>query len=94
MQSEFTSNLVKYFLCLALMSYRIFRYEKKVIVKVIHLCFQIAAFIFAVTALLAVFDFHNHTNKPNITSLHSWIGMVLIITFGLQVRELKRLEKF
>ena len=55
-------------------------------VKTIHLCLQGAAFIFAVVSLLAVFDFHNHKNMKNITSLHSWIGMVIVILFGLQVR--------
>lgn len=68
------------------MAYRIFRYEAKVIVKFIHLCLQVASFIFAVTALVAVFSFKNNMNYPNITSLHSWIGMIIVISFGLQVK--------
>ena len=53
--------------------------------KTIHLCLQASAFIFAVVGLLAVFNYHNHQGFENITSLHSWIGIVIVILFGLQV---------
>lgn len=68
-----------------MMSYRVFRYETKVVVKTIHLCLQIAAFIFVVVSLLAVFSFYNHEGIENITSLHSWVGMIIVVVFGLQV---------
>lgn len=68
-----------------MISYRVFRYETKLVVKSIHFCLQVAAFIFAVVGLLAVFSFHNRQGKENITSLHSWIGMIIVVIFGLQV---------
>ncbi|CAB3979051.1 Cytochrome b561 [Paramuricea clavata] len=69
----------------AMISYRVFRYETKVVVKSMHFCLQVAAFIFAVVGLLAVFSVRNHQGGENITSLHSWIGMIIVVIFGLQL---------
>ncbi|XP_028396994.1 cytochrome b561-like [Dendronephthya gigantea] len=69
----------------AMISYRVFRYESKVVVKTVHLCLQTASFIFVVVSLLAVFSHHDHKGEENITSLHSWIGMIIVVVFGLQL---------
>lgn len=70
---------------LALISYRVFRYETTIVVKTIHVLLQIVAFIFAVVSLNAVFSFHNHQGVEHMTSLHSWIGMIIVVVFGAQV---------
>ena len=64
-----------------MISYRVFRYETKVVVKTMHFCLQISAFIFVVVSLLAVFSYADN----HLTSLHSWIGMIIVIVYGLQV---------
>ena len=50
---------------------------------------QVLAFIVAVIGLQAAFDFHNHNNIPNMYSLHSWLGIVVILLFSFQVKAIK-----
>ncbi|XP_051564108.1 plasma membrane ascorbate-dependent reductase CYBRD1 isoform X2 [Myxocyprinus asiaticus] len=47
----------------------------KQMMKFIHAGLNILAFILAVISVVAVFDFHNAKNIPNMYSLHSWIVM-------------------
>ena len=65
--------------------YRVFRHENKFFVKLIHFGLQLVAFVIAVWGLKAAFDFHNKNNIPNLYSLHSWCGLVVVILFSLQV---------
>lgn len=53
--------------------------------KFIHAGLHVAAFLCAVIALVAAFDFHNAAKIPNMYSLHSWIGLTAVILYGLQV---------
>lgn len=53
--------------------------------KFIHAGLNLLAFVFAVIAMVAVFDFHNAANIPNMYSLHSWLGLTAVILYGLQV---------
>lgn len=60
----------------------------KLLVKVVHAGLHMLAFVFAVTAMVAVFDFHNAAKIPNMYSLHSWLGLTAVILFSLQVSKL------
>ncbi|XP_069009662.1 plasma membrane ascorbate-dependent reductase CYBRD1 [Embiotoca jacksoni] len=57
----------------------------KLMMKFIHAGLNLTAFIFAVIAMVAVFDFHNAANIPNMYSLHSWLGLTAVLLFALQL---------
>merc|ERR1719445_2858301 len=64
--------------------YRIFRNEPKFKLKLAHAAIMILVFILSVIALIAVFDFHNLKQIPNMYSLHSWMGILTVILFLFQ----------
>uniref|UniRef100_UPI003AAA60F7 plasma membrane ascorbate-dependent reductase CYBRD1 n=1 Tax=Centroberyx gerrardi TaxID=166262 RepID=UPI003AAA60F7 len=57
----------------------------KLMMKFIHAGLNLLAFIFAAIALVAVFDFHNAAKIPNMYSLHSWLGLAVVILYSLQL---------
>ncbi|XP_064183231.1 plasma membrane ascorbate-dependent reductase CYBRD1 [Anguilla rostrata] len=57
----------------------------KLMMKLIHAGLNILAFVFAVVSVVAVFDFHNAADIPNMYSLHSWVGLAAVILYGLQI---------
>ena len=67
--------------------YRVFRFENKFLVKLVHFGLQFVAFCTAVLGLKAVFDFHNTQKIPNMYSLHSWLGMSTVVLFSCQVHD-------
>ncbi|XP_047457176.1 plasma membrane ascorbate-dependent reductase CYBRD1 [Mugil cephalus] len=57
----------------------------KLVMKLIHAGLNLLAFVFAIVAMVAVFDFHNGANIPNMYSLHSWLGLTVVVLYGLQL---------
>uniref|UniRef100_A0A2D4JZP4 Plasma membrane ascorbate-dependent reductase CYBRD1 n=2 Tax=Micrurus paraensis TaxID=1970185 RepID=A0A2D4JZP4_9SAUR len=53
--------------------------------KLIHAGLHTIALTLAIISLVAVFDFHNAKNIPNMYSLHSWIGLTVVILYALQL---------
>ncbi|XP_028993719.1 plasma membrane ascorbate-dependent reductase CYBRD1 [Betta splendens] len=57
----------------------------KLMMKFIHAGLNLLALIFAVISLVAVFDFHNAAAIPNMYSLHSWLGLAVVILYSTQL---------
>ena len=76
-----------YLLVLGILAYRVFRNDKKIYIKVLHAGVHTVALIFAAVGLKAVFDSHNLTDKPNLYSLHSWMGLFVVVAFGVQASD-------
>ncbi|XP_071767632.2 lysosomal membrane ascorbate-dependent ferrireductase CYB561A3 isoform X1 [Centroberyx gerrardi] len=52
--------------------------------KLLHAGMMLLSLVLAVLGLVAVFDFHNAKNTPNVYSLHSWIGICTTALFAIQ----------
>ncbi|XP_077392325.1 plasma membrane ascorbate-dependent reductase CYBRD1 [Festucalex cinctus] len=59
--------------------------RSKLTMKIIHASVNLVAFIFAVVATVAVFDFHHVAKIPDMYSLHSWVGLAALILYCLQL---------
>ncbi|XP_050297525.1 transmembrane ascorbate-dependent reductase CYB561-like [Anthonomus grandis grandis] len=69
----------------SILIYRTGRYHtSKKILKYAHALIHLIAFLCSIVGLVAVFDSHNRKGTPNMFSLHSWIGLITVITFALQ----------
>ncbi|KAM9805170.1 plasma membrane ascorbate-dependent reductase CYBRD1 [Neosynchiropus ocellatus] len=71
----------------AIIVYRLpwtWQYSKQVM-KFVHAGLNMLAFILVVVSLVAVFDFHNVAQIPNMYSLHSWVGLIAVILYSLQL---------
>uniref|UniRef100_A0A8C6UKZ4 Plasma membrane ascorbate-dependent reductase CYBRD1 n=1 Tax=Neogobius melanostomus TaxID=47308 RepID=A0A8C6UKZ4_9GOBI len=57
----------------------------KLVMKWIHASLHLSAFTLAVISTVAVFDFHNSAKIPNMYSLHSWLGLIAVVLYCLQI---------
>lgn len=57
----------------------------KLLMKSIHAGLNTVAAILVIISLVAVFDFHNAKNIANMYSLHSWVGLTVVILYILQL---------
>ncbi|XP_032046272.1 cytochrome b reductase 1 isoform X2 [Aythya fuligula] len=57
----------------------------KLLMKFIHAGLNTIAMILAIVSMVAVFEYHNARNIPNMYSLHSWIGLTAVIFYSLQL---------
>jgi len=68
----------------AIVSYKSLPLKKKS-KKLIHLVLHGMALILGIIGIYAVFKFHNESGIVNLYSLHSWLGIGVIVLYGVQV---------
>nr|CDJ89448.1 Cytochrome b561 domain containing protein [Haemonchus contortus] len=76
----------------SMLVYRVFRNERKKFSKTLHVCLHSMVLVFMIIALKAVWDSHDlHKDAlgeldplPNMISLHSWIGLSVVISYCTQ----------
>ena len=83
----FTTFVYFLFSFTAMLVYRLFRCCNKLAAKLLHTLLYLLAVPCIVVSTIAVFDSHNLNPKPipNLYSLHSWLGLVTMGLFALQV---------
>uniref|UniRef100_A0A8C5KN70 Plasma membrane ascorbate-dependent reductase CYBRD1 n=1 Tax=Jaculus jaculus TaxID=51337 RepID=A0A8C5KN70_JACJA len=57
----------------------------KLLMKSIHAGLHATATLLAIIAVVAVFDYHSARAIPHMYSLHSWIGLTVVILYVLQL---------
>ncbi|KAJ8912107.1 hypothetical protein NQ315_005443 [Exocentrus adspersus] len=73
---------------IAILLYRICRCCRRIYVKLLHTVFHALAIPCVAVGFVAVLDSHNlkqPTPIPNFYSLHSWIGLVTMGLFAIQI---------
>ena len=65
--------------------FRLCRSCSKVPLKIVHAIIQAAALVFAAVGLAAAFDYHDRVSLADMFTLHSWLGLIVVILYGLQV---------
>lgn len=66
------------------MSYKSLPLRKEV-KKVVHLVLHAIALILGILGIYAAFKYHNESSIANLYSLHSWLGIGIIVLYGIQV---------
>ncbi|KAL0682387.1 hypothetical protein Bca4012_049234 [Brassica carinata] len=67
----------------AIISYKSLPFEKRVN-KLIHLVFHAIAIILGILGIYAAFKHHNEKHIPNLYTIHSWVGIGVIVLYALQ----------
>ncbi|KAK3447212.1 hypothetical protein EUGRSUZ_A02792 [Eucalyptus grandis] len=52
--------------------------------KVIHMVLHAIALILGIIGVYAAFKYHNESSIANLYSLHSWLGICIIVLYGIQ----------
>ncbi|XP_066905324.1 plasma membrane ascorbate-dependent reductase CYBRD1 isoform X2 [Halyomorpha halys] len=68
----------------SIMIYRALRTMRKQKLKLVHAGIHSVVILCIIIAQVAVFDFHNLSNIPNLYTLHSWIGLLTVIIYFAQ----------
>ncbi|EOY23180.1 Cytochrome b561/ferric reductase transmembrane protein family isoform 1 [Theobroma cacao] len=67
----------------AIMSYKSLPLSKDV-KKLMHLVLHAIALILGIIGIYTAFKYHNESSIVNLYSLHSWLGMGIIVLYGIQ----------
>ncbi|KAF7821821.1 transmembrane ascorbate ferrireductase 1 [Senna tora] len=67
----------------AIISYKAFPLKKEV-KKLVHLILHAVALVLGIVGIYCAFKFHNESGIANLYSLHSWIGIGVIILYAIQ----------
>ncbi|XP_021296285.1 transmembrane ascorbate ferrireductase 1 [Herrania umbratica] len=67
----------------AIMSYKSLPLSKDV-KKLIHLVLHAIALILGIIGIYTAFKYHNESSIVNLYSLHSWLGIGIIVLYGIQ----------
>ncbi|KAI4320018.1 hypothetical protein MLD38_033545 [Melastoma candidum] len=67
----------------AIISYKALPLKKEV-KKIIHLVLHAVALILGFVGICAAFKYHNESSIANLYSLHSWLGIGVIVLYALQ----------
>ncbi|KAJ4838418.1 hypothetical protein Tsubulata_020684 [Turnera subulata] len=57
---------------------------KKEVKKLIHLVLHAIALVLGIIGIYTAFKYHNESSIANLYSLHSWLGIVIIVLYGIQ----------
>ena len=72
------------FLCAAVIAYKTVNGDKTY-QKAVHMTLQGIAILLGVVGILAALKFHNDSGIQNFYSLHSWLGIITIVFYLVQV---------
>lgn len=67
----------------AIISFKVLPLRKEV-KKLIHLVLHATALILGIIGVYTAFKYHNESNIVNLYSLHSWIGIGIVVLYGIQ----------
>ncbi|XP_056858693.1 transmembrane ascorbate ferrireductase 1-like isoform X2 [Raphanus sativus] len=68
----------------AIISYKSLPFEKRAN-KLIHLVLHAIAIVLGILGIYAAFKHHNEKHIPNLYTIHSWVGIGVIVLYSLQV---------
>jgi len=68
----------------AIISYKALPLKKEV-KKLVHLGLHAAALVLGIIGIYTAFKYHNESGIANLYSLHSWLGIGVIVLYGIQV---------
>uniref|UniRef100_A0A914XH59 Cytochrome b561 domain-containing protein n=1 Tax=Plectus sambesii TaxID=2011161 RepID=A0A914XH59_9BILA len=68
----------------AILVYRMFRHERKSFLKALHGLMHLIVFVLYLTGLIAMIQFKHSRDYFNMYSAHSWVGLIVMVTFIVQ----------
>ena len=65
--------------------FRVFRNTHKKMLKLLHGGINAAGLFFTLLAAIAVIENHNQGNTPHLYTMHSWVGVIAVTLYVIQV---------